>query len=186
MRNLSYQLYVELPPSVCLHLEGPSRASASRTDEMIGCFTVQSKKNSEVRSLSPDANASKIFTEWHFLATRGVRTRAEWFQLAIMCSVDEDCPEGLNETFFTASTQESSKTVTPQGLWVAVAPEGRGPLQAGPSEQWKQPSCRGSCCRSPAEHHIWRRTGRLTMTNNNSVHFMAIVPIHSKCWLKEL
>lgn len=82
MRNLSYQLYAELPPSVCLHLEGPSRASASRTDEMIGCFTVQSKKNTEVRSLSPDANTSKIFTEGHFLPTQGVRTRAEWFQRA--------------------------------------------------------------------------------------------------------
>ncbi|XP_027870203.1 plakophilin-3 [Xiphophorus couchianus] len=53
MRNLSYQLYAELPPSVCLHLEGPSRASASRTDEMIGCFTVQSKKNTELQHRNP-------------------------------------------------------------------------------------------------------------------------------------
>ncbi|MED6283910.1 hypothetical protein CHARACLAT_013875 [Characodon lateralis] len=48
MRNLSYQLYAELPPSVRLHLEGPSRATPSRTTEMIGCFTLQSKKNTEL------------------------------------------------------------------------------------------------------------------------------------------
>ncbi|XP_054470510.1 plakophilin-3-like [Anoplopoma fimbria] len=47
MRNLSYQLYTELPPSVRLRLEGPSRASASRKSEAIGCFTMYNKKNSE-------------------------------------------------------------------------------------------------------------------------------------------
>ncbi|KAM4743878.1 plakophilin-3 isoform 2-T2 [Anableps anableps] len=49
MRNLSYQLYAELPPSVRLHLEGPSRASTSKTNEIIRCFTVQSKKNTELQ-----------------------------------------------------------------------------------------------------------------------------------------
>ncbi|XP_004565749.2 plakophilin-3 isoform X4 [Maylandia zebra] len=47
MRNLSYQLYSELPPSVQLRLEGPSRASANREIETIGCFTLYSKKNVE-------------------------------------------------------------------------------------------------------------------------------------------
>ncbi|KAF3833211.1 hypothetical protein F7725_026876, partial [Dissostichus mawsoni] len=47
MRNLSYQLYTELPPSVRLRLEGPSRASASRESEAIGCFTMYNKKNNE-------------------------------------------------------------------------------------------------------------------------------------------
>lgn len=50
MRNLSYQLYAELPPSVRLHLEGPSRASASKDSNTIGCFTLHTKKNNEVTS----------------------------------------------------------------------------------------------------------------------------------------
>ncbi|XP_074515598.1 plakophilin-3-like isoform X2 [Sebastes fasciatus] len=47
MRNLSYQLYTELPPSVRLRLEGPTRASASRESDAIGCFTLYNKKNTE-------------------------------------------------------------------------------------------------------------------------------------------
>ncbi|XP_037553562.1 plakophilin-3 [Nematolebias whitei] len=47
MRNLSYQLYVELPPSARLLLEGPSRASASKQINTIGCFTLNSKKATE-------------------------------------------------------------------------------------------------------------------------------------------
>nr|XP_054588408.1 stabilin-1 isoform X5 [Nothobranchius furzeri] len=49
MRNLSFQLYSELPPSVRLHLEGPSRASVSRDSDTIGCFTLHSKKATEQR-----------------------------------------------------------------------------------------------------------------------------------------
>lgn len=51
MRNLSYQLYTELPPSVRLRLEGPRRATAVRDSEAIGCFTLYSKKDTEVRSI---------------------------------------------------------------------------------------------------------------------------------------
>ncbi|XP_068566838.1 plakophilin-3-like [Cebidichthys violaceus] len=47
MRNLSYQLYSELPPSVRLRLEGPTRASASGKGEAIGCFALYNKKNTE-------------------------------------------------------------------------------------------------------------------------------------------
>ncbi|CAF93242.1 unnamed protein product, partial [Tetraodon nigroviridis] len=47
MRNLSYQLYTELPPSVRLRLEGPRRATAIRESEPIGCFTLYSKKDTE-------------------------------------------------------------------------------------------------------------------------------------------
>uniref|UniRef100_A0A8C2WQS2 Plakophilin 3 n=1 Tax=Cyclopterus lumpus TaxID=8103 RepID=A0A8C2WQS2_CYCLU len=47
MRNLSYQLYTELPPSVRLRLEGPTRASASGKGEAIGCFTLYNKKDAE-------------------------------------------------------------------------------------------------------------------------------------------
>ncbi|XP_022598181.1 plakophilin-3-like isoform X1 [Seriola dumerili] len=47
MRNLSYQLYTELPPSVRLRLEGQTRASASRENTSIDCFTLYSKKNTE-------------------------------------------------------------------------------------------------------------------------------------------
>ncbi|XP_077569236.1 plakophilin-3-like [Stigmatopora nigra] len=47
LRNLSYQLYSELPPSVRLRLEGPSRGSAPREADTAGCFTMYSKKNAE-------------------------------------------------------------------------------------------------------------------------------------------
>ncbi|XP_060899075.1 plakophilin-3-like [Labrus mixtus] len=46
MRNLSYQLYMELPSSVRFRLEG--REAASRDNEAIGCFTVYSKKNTKL------------------------------------------------------------------------------------------------------------------------------------------
>lgn len=52
MRNLSYQLYAELPPSVQLHLEGPSRASSSREADAIGCFPLYSKKSHQVKQSS--------------------------------------------------------------------------------------------------------------------------------------
>ncbi|XP_018527600.2 plakophilin-3 isoform X2 [Lates calcarifer] len=47
MRNLSYQLYMELPPSVRLRLDGPTRDYASRDSATIGCFTTYSKKTPE-------------------------------------------------------------------------------------------------------------------------------------------
>ncbi|XP_029353917.1 plakophilin-3-like isoform X2 [Echeneis naucrates] len=52
MRNLSYQLYTELPPSVQLRLEGQTRASASRDHTNIDCFTLYSKKSSQNQNLS--------------------------------------------------------------------------------------------------------------------------------------
>ncbi|XP_076863647.1 plakophilin-3a isoform X2 [Brachyhypopomus gauderio] len=50
LRNLSYQLYTEIPPSVRMRLEGPSRAQASGRGEAIGCFTPQSKKVKDVQN----------------------------------------------------------------------------------------------------------------------------------------
>ncbi|XP_072526579.1 plakophilin-3a [Salminus brasiliensis] len=44
LRNLSYQLYSEIPPSAQMRLEGPTRSQASARGEAIGCFTPQSKK----------------------------------------------------------------------------------------------------------------------------------------------
>ncbi|XP_029607723.1 plakophilin-3 isoform X1 [Salmo trutta] len=44
MRNLSYQLYSEIPPSAMLRLEGPTRGQDTSRSEAIGCFTPQSKK----------------------------------------------------------------------------------------------------------------------------------------------
>uniref|UniRef100_A0AAR2L2Q7 Plakophilin 3b n=1 Tax=Pygocentrus nattereri TaxID=42514 RepID=A0AAR2L2Q7_PYGNA len=44
LRNLSYQLYSEIPPSAMMRLEGPSRAQITSRGEAIGCFTPQSKK----------------------------------------------------------------------------------------------------------------------------------------------
>ena len=48
LRNLSYQLYSELPPSAALRLEGPSRASDTGPGEAIGCFTPKSRKAKNV------------------------------------------------------------------------------------------------------------------------------------------
>lgn len=50
LRNLSYQLYTELPLSVQLRLEGPARSSASQEIEPIGCFTLYNRKSKEVKS----------------------------------------------------------------------------------------------------------------------------------------
>ncbi|KAL1007355.1 hypothetical protein UPYG_G00085580 [Umbra pygmaea] len=47
IRNLSYQLYSEIPSSTLLQLEGCSRSRASTEIETIGCFTPQSKKAKE-------------------------------------------------------------------------------------------------------------------------------------------
>ncbi|XP_066525738.1 plakophilin-3a [Hoplias malabaricus] len=44
LRNLSFQLYNEIPPSVSMRLDGPTRAQASSRGEPIGCFTPQSRK----------------------------------------------------------------------------------------------------------------------------------------------
>lgn len=44
LRNLSYQLYNEMPPSAMLRLEGPTRGQDTGKAEPIGCFTQQSKK----------------------------------------------------------------------------------------------------------------------------------------------
>lgn len=49
LRNLSFQLYTEIPPSALLRLEGPSRAQSSSKGEAIGCFTPNSKKAKDVR-----------------------------------------------------------------------------------------------------------------------------------------
>ncbi|KAJ8394958.1 hypothetical protein AAFF_G00040810 [Aldrovandia affinis] len=44
LRNLSYQLYTELQPSILQRLEGPTRGQDSGKNDAIGCFTPRSKK----------------------------------------------------------------------------------------------------------------------------------------------
>ncbi|XP_060931901.1 plakophilin-3a [Limanda limanda] len=44
LRNLSYQLYTEMPPSAMMRLEGPTRDQDTGKGEAIGCFTPQSRK----------------------------------------------------------------------------------------------------------------------------------------------
>ncbi|KAJ8280990.1 hypothetical protein GJAV_G00061910 [Gymnothorax javanicus] len=44
LRNLSYQLYNEMPPSILQRLEGPTRGQDRGNYEAIGCFTPKSKK----------------------------------------------------------------------------------------------------------------------------------------------
>lgn len=48
LRNLSYQLYHEIPPSALMRLEGPTRGQDSGKGEAIGCFTPQSRKAKNV------------------------------------------------------------------------------------------------------------------------------------------
>ncbi|XP_077419355.1 plakophilin-3-like [Vanacampus margaritifer] len=72
LRNLSYQLYTELPHSVRLRLEGPGRGSAPREAEAIGCFTMYGKKNAEHQRQQSLAILSEVSREargaewlWH-------------------------------------------------------------------------------------------------------------------------
>ncbi|XP_048113623.1 plakophilin-3a [Alosa alosa] len=44
LRNLSYQLYTEMPPSAKLKLEGPTRGDEISKAEAMGCYTPQSRK----------------------------------------------------------------------------------------------------------------------------------------------
>lgn len=49
LRNLSYRLYDEMPPSSLQRLEGHRRNNSSTvTGELVGCFSPQSKKAREV------------------------------------------------------------------------------------------------------------------------------------------
>lgn len=49
LRNLSYRLYDEMPPSSLQRLEGHRRNNSSMvTGELVGCFSPQSKKAREV------------------------------------------------------------------------------------------------------------------------------------------
>lgn len=48
LRNLSYQLYSEMPPSALIRLEGPTRAQDTGKVEAIGCFTPRSRKAKNV------------------------------------------------------------------------------------------------------------------------------------------
>ncbi|XP_041131809.1 plakophilin-3-like isoform X2 [Polyodon spathula] len=44
LRNLSFQLYTEIPPSASMRLEGPHRGQDKGQGDVIGCFNPQSKK----------------------------------------------------------------------------------------------------------------------------------------------
>ncbi|XP_051978873.1 plakophilin-3a isoform X2 [Xyrauchen texanus] len=71
LRNLSYQLYSEIPPSALARLEGPSRAQSSSKGEAIGCFTPQSKKakDRQNQDLTTFKEVSRLPSEiewlWH-------------------------------------------------------------------------------------------------------------------------
>ncbi|XP_028304320.1 plakophilin-3 isoform X2 [Gouania willdenowi] len=52
LRNLSYQLYNEIPPSASLRLEGPTRDQGSGNNEAIGCFAPHSRKAKKKRNTS--------------------------------------------------------------------------------------------------------------------------------------
>ncbi|GAA6221457.1 plakophilin-3 [Lates japonicus] len=62
LRNLSYQLYSEMPPSAMLRLEGPTRAQDTGKGEAIGCFTPQSKKakNRKNQNLSTFTEIARV------------------------------------------------------------------------------------------------------------------------------
>uniref|UniRef100_A0A3B4A9Q4 Uncharacterized protein n=1 Tax=Periophthalmus magnuspinnatus TaxID=409849 RepID=A0A3B4A9Q4_9GOBI len=59
LRNLSYQLYNEMPPSTLMRLEGPTRGQDTGKAEPIGCFTPQSKKAKKV-NLSTLSEVSRV------------------------------------------------------------------------------------------------------------------------------
>ncbi|XP_052010093.1 plakophilin-3-like [Xyrauchen texanus] len=67
LRNMSFQLYSEIPASVQIRLEGPTRAQDTRHSDPIGCFTPQSRKskdrNQELSTFSEVARVPKG-AEW--------------------------------------------------------------------------------------------------------------------------
>uniref|UniRef100_A0A8D3CM82 Plakophilin 3 n=1 Tax=Scophthalmus maximus TaxID=52904 RepID=A0A8D3CM82_SCOMX len=66
LRNLSYQLYAEMPPSAMLRLEGPTRAQDTGKSEAIGCFTHQSRKNQDLCTFTEVARIPKgVEWLWH-------------------------------------------------------------------------------------------------------------------------
>uniref|UniRef100_A0A3Q3WWX2 Uncharacterized protein n=1 Tax=Mola mola TaxID=94237 RepID=A0A3Q3WWX2_MOLML len=62
LRNLSYQLYSEIPPSASLRLDGPTRDQSSGKGEAIGCFTPHSRKakNSKNQDLSTFTEVARV------------------------------------------------------------------------------------------------------------------------------
>ncbi|XP_041794310.1 plakophilin-3a isoform X2 [Chelmon rostratus] len=62
LRNLSYQLYGEIPPSIQMRLEGPTRAQETGKGDAIGCFTPQSKKakNSKNQDLCTFTEVARV------------------------------------------------------------------------------------------------------------------------------
>ncbi|XP_030646331.1 plakophilin-3a [Chanos chanos] len=62
LRNLSYQLYSEIPPSVQMRLDGPSRNQSVSTAEAMGCFTPKSKKtkDSQCQDLSTFTEVARV------------------------------------------------------------------------------------------------------------------------------
>ncbi|KAJ8002523.1 hypothetical protein DPEC_G00159790 [Dallia pectoralis] len=70
LRNLSYQLYSEIPPSALLRLEGPTRNQDTSMSQAIGCFTPQSKKlknkNQDMATFTEVARVPKgVEWLWH-------------------------------------------------------------------------------------------------------------------------
>ncbi|KAM9410662.1 plakophilin-3-like [Pholidichthys leucotaenia] len=64
MRNLSYQLYSELPPSIKIRLEGPTRASANTDIDAIGCFALHARKKAELLHQNPPSLPHPKNSEW--------------------------------------------------------------------------------------------------------------------------
>ncbi|XP_023149119.2 plakophilin-3a isoform X2 [Amphiprion ocellaris] len=66
LRNLSYQLYNELPPSVALRLDGNSRADATKMGETVGCFPSRSKnaKKSQTNFTFSEVSRQPKGMEW--------------------------------------------------------------------------------------------------------------------------
>lgn len=62
MRNLSYQLYSEIPPTMAQRLEGPTRDQDSGKGSAIGCFTQNSKKAKSVRTQTDESMICLFFS----------------------------------------------------------------------------------------------------------------------------
>ncbi|XP_008287919.1 plakophilin-3a isoform X2 [Stegastes partitus] len=66
LRNLSYQLYNELPPSVALRLDGNSRADGTKKGDSVGCFPSRSRnaKNSQTHFTFSEVARQPKGMEW--------------------------------------------------------------------------------------------------------------------------
>ncbi|KAM6937038.1 plakophilin-3a [Xenentodon cancila] len=112
LRNLSYQLYAELPPSIAMRLEGSTRNQSTVNGGTVGCFTPQSKKSKKKQS-------QNLFT---FSEVAKEPTGAEWLWhpeiVTLYNNVLKSCE--INSTTREAATGALQNITAGDQRWASV------------------------------------------------------------------